>query len=110
MIAGLLLLATILFQGWQRQQSAPAKMAVTGNIRLEPYAIGAGWGYRVYVNDRRFINQDQVPALSGKHVFANRDEAMRVGNLVVEKIRHQELPYVTIAELQALQVSAAVKE
>lgn len=111
MIAGIVLLAAILFQGWQRQQPAPANgQRVADNIRLEPYEVDTGWGYRVYVNDRRFINQDQVPAVSGRHVFASKEEAIRVGELVVEKIKQQELPYVTIAELQALHVHAAIKE
>ena len=63
------------------------------------------YGYDIYVSGSVMVHQPSRPGLSGNTGFATEEDAMKVSELVVRKIRNNELPpTVTIEELQELGV------
>ncbi|SFV32815.1 DUF4907 domain-containing protein [Thermoflavifilum thermophilum] len=69
--------------------------------------VDSGWGYQIWINNRPFIYQNQIPAIPGHHVFHSRADAMRVGTRVAGKILQHEPPTITVAELQQLGIAEA---
>ncbi|MFI5171870.1 MAG: DUF4907 domain-containing protein [Chitinophagales bacterium] len=73
------------------------------NIEVKTFAIDNGWGYDIYVNNEKYIHQEHIPAINGLHVFKTKEDAIKVGNLMADKIRNKIIPpTITIDELNAL--------
>ena len=63
------------------------------------------FGYNIYLYNAVLIHQPSRPGLSGNAGFATEEDAMKVAELVIKKIRNNEMPpTVTIEELQELEV------
>jgi len=63
------------------------------------------FGYDIYLYDAILIHQPSRPGLSGNLGFATAEDAMKVAELVIRKIRNNEMPpTVTIQELKGLEV------
>ncbi len=74
-------------------------------IRTEVFRIDTGWGYRIYKNDRVFINQTQIPAINGYFLFTSAEKAQKTADFVADKMtKNIGLPRVTIAELDSIGV------
>lgn len=109
----ILLFLTLLLAGCGTQESRstePAADSVAGanssafNIRL--ITSGEGWGYQITQNESLIINQPMIPAVSGNHPFITKDEAQRVGELVVKKLNQgKRPPSVTLHELDSLEIT-----
>ena len=68
------------------------------------------FGYDIYVWGSVIIRQPSRPGLPGNAGFATEEDAMKVAELVIKKIRNNEMPpTVTIEELRALGVLSAEK-
>lgn len=73
-------------------------------LRLAPVQTQYGWGYQITINEKPFIHQDCIPAVPGYQPFRSKEDAMRVGELVIYKIRHQLSPAVNRRELDSLRI------
>lgn len=73
-------------------------------LRLAPVHTGSSWGYRILHNGRPVIYQVEIPAVAGHHPFSSKEEAMRVGNLVLHKLQHGQSPAVSLRELDSLHI------
>jgi len=63
------------------------------------------FGYDIYLYDAVLIHQPSRPGLSGNLGFATAEDAMKVAELVIKKIRNNEMPpTVTLQELKELKV------
>ena len=63
------------------------------------------FGYDIYVYDAVLVHQPSRPGLPGNAGFATAEEAMKVAELVIKKMRNNEMPpTVTIEELRELGV------
>jgi hypothetical protein len=71
-------------------------------IHAEPVQTVYGWGYNIMAGDKIHIKQEFMPAVPGKQGFKSAADAMMVGNLVVQKIIANQLPTITIHELDSL--------
>jgi len=61
------------------------------------------FGYDIYLYDAVLIHQLSRPGLPGNAGFATAEDAMKVAELVIKKIRNNEMPpTVTIQELREL--------
>jgi hypothetical protein len=61
------------------------------------------FGYQVYLEGHLFIHQPSVPGLPGNEGFKSREKTALVAELVIKKIRRNEMPpSVTMEELDAL--------
>jgi hypothetical protein len=83
-------------------RNAPQPPPVTAQVMQ----LDGGWGYKIEVNHRLYIYQDQIPCLPGKHLFPSRESAMAVAQMVKEKLIQGKSPAVTREELEQVMPSA----
>lgn len=76
-------------------------------VAVEPFEIHDGWGYRVNVDGHTYIYQDIIPGVPGNRVFRTRENALRVGNVVMEKLTHHKIPSVSQQELINMKITEA---
>lgn len=57
------------------------------------------WIYEIYDKGNLFIRQEYIPAVKGKQVFTSKNDAEKIGNLVVTKLAKDEFPVISIADL-----------
>ena len=63
------------------------------------------FGYDIYVYDAILIHQPSRPGVSGNLGFATEEDALKVAELVIIKMRNNEMPpTITMQELQELGV------
>lgn len=78
------------------------------NIQLQTFKTTNGWGYDIVKDDKVYIHQEIIPAIEGFKSFITKEEAEKVGNLVIQKIKQKKgggLPQVTNEEIDSLQIS-----
>ena len=78
------------------------------NIQLKTFKTTIGWGYDIVKDDKVYIHQEIIPAIEGFKSFITKEEAEKVGNLVIQKIKQKKgggLPQVTNEEIDSLQIS-----
>jgi hypothetical protein len=78
------------------------------NIQLQTFKTSSGWGYDIIKDDKVFIHQEIIPAIEGFKSFITKEEAEKVGKLVLQKIKNKEgggLPQITREEIDSLQIS-----
>ncbi len=68
-------------------------------------ALNGTFGYDVFVDGKLVIHQASIPAMPGNEGFTSREDAIKVAELVMYKIRKGEMPpTVTTDELRDLKV------
>jgi len=95
-----LLLATVAFFSCKRQPSHEGEVYV----ELKATQNAAGWGYEIYVDKKLYIKQDYIPAVGGGRAFATKEDALKIGTVVKNKLEHGQVPAMTVAELKQLKV------
>ena len=86
--------------------SAPATAAALP-IRhtIIPSSDGSGFGYDIYMDDKLYIHQPDIPAISGTQGFSTKEKAEQAARLVEDKIRNNiRPPAVSIEELDSIGV------
>jgi hypothetical protein len=71
-------------------------------LHAEAVKTTYGWGYNVLAGERIYIKQEFIPAVPGKQGFSSADEALRVGNLVIERISSGLQPTITVRDLDSM--------
>jgi hypothetical protein len=61
-------------------------------VECQPFQASGGWGYDIMVNGKSFIHQDRIPGMPGIKTFASREDALKVGHLMVEKLKEGAFP------------------
>jgi Domain of unknown function (DUF4907) len=69
--------------------------------------VKEGWGYELYVDNKLFIKQQNMPAVSGFHSFKSRQEALATANLVLQKMKAGKTPMVSIEDLHQLGINTS---
>lgn len=100
----LLLLAFAVFKTSQRSRSGKST-AMQDSIAVVPFQTAAGWGYAVNVGAHTYIYQDIIPAIPGRAAFQSREDALRVGNRVAEKLRKRQVPAISRNELEEMGIA-----
>jgi hypothetical protein len=63
------------------------------------------FGYAIFIDGQMYIEQKSIPAISGNAGFASKEDAEKVVQLVVRKIKMGEMPpKVSVQELEQLQI------
>jgi hypothetical protein len=57
------------------------------------------WGYEIYLNNKLFIRQTQIPCLEGERPFNSFKDAYLIGELIVSKINSRQSARITKQEL-----------
>ncbi|MBG9374857.1 DUF4907 domain-containing protein [Panacibacter sp. DH6] len=81
--------------------TAKDKTNMDDRLRINAIAVPAkkGWGYEIYVDNKLFIKQDHIPAISGNHSFAGKADAIKTANMVIAKMKEGKKPVLTTDEL-----------
>jgi len=103
--------AVHLSQKKARQESAKIKATnrkIAVKIQFRYFIIkaeGNTYGYSIYADGNLYIQQNTIPAVAGTRGFSDTVSAARTARLVIDKIKHGELPpAITIAELKKIGV------
>jgi hypothetical protein len=90
--------------GNQGQNNSSKSRKANGQIHVEVFKIDTlqAWGYEIVSGNKVFIHQETIPALEGKRTFASKDDALKVGNRVKEKLIEKQPPILTKEEVFAL--------
>ena len=107
-IVGIVLIAVIITTLVYHPVSPGSKTTGTSAIKESPivslkvYEVNNGWAYKVMVNNASFIVQEQIPGIAGQKAFQSKADAEKCGKLVVQKIKKQQFPALSKAELDSL--------
>ncbi|MDO6596628.1 DUF4907 domain-containing protein [Oceanihabitans sp. 2_MG-2023] len=90
---------TILFFYFQSVNS------VSNIVEESPYTLKVlskedFWIYEVYNKDNLFIRQEYIPAANGKQVFQSKEDAEKMGKVVIAKLAHDRFPVINLRDLQ----------
>ena len=72
---------------------------------LKPFQTSKGWGYNIFADGKVYIHQDIVPALPGNKGFRTQEDALTVGNKVLEHVKAGQGPGVTAEEIKAMGIT-----
>lgn len=74
-------------------------------IEVKTFNSAIGWGYDVYVNNKLFLHQPNVPAVPGNSGFETEAAAQKTGELTAFKLRQNiNPPSVSMEELDSIGV------
>jgi hypothetical protein len=82
-------------------------------VELKPIQTSKGWGYDILANGHVFIHQPMIPAVQGQFPFRTKEDALAVGQKVVDRIKEGKMPMVTpqeVVDLGVAPVSAAAQK
>ncbi|HEY9259173.1 DUF4907 domain-containing protein [Chitinophaga sp.] len=106
-VAGIVVIALAFF-AWRSSHNASQKGGSDMlAVAVEPFEIHNGWGYRVNVDGHTYIYQDIIPGVPGNRVFRSRENALRVGNVVMDKLTHHKIPSMSQQELINMKITEA---
>ncbi len=77
------------------------KQAASDLLPVELHAIklSDGWGYEVLVDNKVYIHQDCIPAISTYKRFKSEADALLIGNKVVAKIKEGKKPALSVQDI-----------
>jgi predicted signal transduction protein with EAL and GGDEF domain len=73
-------------------------------VQVRATQNAGGWGYEILTDGKVYIKQDFIPAIPGRHSFETKEQALLVGNKVLDKIEHKQMPVITFAELKQMNI------
>lgn len=68
--------------------------------RVVTFQVPGGWGYKIKIKGKVFINQPFIPVFPGKNPFPNKRSAKKVGTIVKEKLIHHQRPALTAEDIR----------
>lgn len=74
------------------------------DFSLESIKTPSGWGYVIKNNDKIIIKQSIIPVIQNIKSFESETEALKVGNLVLDKLKQQTSPTITKKDLILLSI------
>lgn len=72
------------------------------NYEVLVYEVNDGYGYTIKDKSKTLIRQDFVPAISGKKAFCNAKDALKVANIVKQRIMEEKTPTIALSDLKKL--------
>lgn len=74
-------------------------------IETSVFKTESGWGYEISIDDKIYIHQSYIPAVSGTKSFSTPEDADKVAKYVATRLQKElKLPSLTYAELDSLNV------
>ena len=80
--------------------------ACTGSspFKIESFKTKTGWGYTIATKDRILIKQSIIPVINETKSFTTEEDALKIGNLVIERLNNDLPPTVTKNDLILLKI------
>jgi hypothetical protein len=91
-------------------KSENSEQTKASNFSIQVYPIDslnlkAGFGYNILLDGALFIHQNTIPSIPGNTSFSSKENAEKVANLVLGKLKNNIMPpSVSSNELDSLQV------
>jgi hypothetical protein len=85
--------------------NAHQQHADSSRVEVYTFPTQQGFGYSIIVDHKEFIRQDCIPVIQGNKPFPTEVLAAQTGKLVAQKIRNNELPTLTLQELNNLGIT-----
>ncbi len=111
-LTGIILIVTIIATILHNSKSPGYTPAGTSNyikshsVSFKVFQIDdKGWGYEVYIDSNRFIYQDVIPGVSGIVRFKTKDDAVKCGKLVTDKLINKKNPAISGFEIDSLGIT-----
>lgn len=108
-LAAYLMALVILSTACQQKQIKHTEItAGLDSLAVVPFQLEhGGWGYKINVGAKTRIYQDIIPTIQGKHVFQTKEDAQKVGDLMMTKMRKTgtQFPVVSRQDLLDLQIA-----
>lgn len=73
-------------------------------FKAESFKTTSGWGYIIYKKNKIIIKQSIIPVINDTKSFSTKKDAVKVANLVVQKLKEHNLPTVTKNDLILLKI------
>lgn len=73
-------------------------------LNLESIKTSTGWGYVIKNNNRIIIKQSIIPVIPSQKSFETEQQALKVGNLVLQKLKDKTSPTITKKDLILLSI------
>jgi hypothetical protein len=73
-------------------------------FQLSVISVDSGFGYEILKNKQPFIRQTQIPAIQGSKVFKTEKDAKKIGELMVLKMKQNQIPNITELELDSCNI------
>ncbi|WP_299222232.1 DUF4907 domain-containing protein [uncultured Aquimarina sp.] len=63
------------------------------------------WYYEVYSDSKLIIKQETIPGVSGIQHFKSKEEARKIGTLVITKLKSGNMPMISLNELKKYDIT-----
>ncbi|AXT58106.1 DUF4907 domain-containing protein [Aquimarina sp. AD1] len=63
------------------------------------------WYYEVYLDSELIIKQETIPGVPGIQSFKSKEEAKKVGTLVITKLKSGTMPMISLNELKKYDIT-----
>ncbi|GAA3728011.1 hypothetical protein GCM10022422_07360 [Flavobacterium ginsengisoli] len=73
-------------------------------MRTASFKTSSGWGYTIAYKEKVLIKQSVIPVISDTKSFKTEDDALKVADLVKQKLKQNLSPTVTKNELILLKI------
>jgi len=67
---------------------------------VKAFETEQGWGYSIFENKKLIIKQVNIPAIQKQKSFKNERDALKIGFMVIEKLKQHKIPSLTNAEVK----------
>ena len=67
------------------------------------------WYYEIYYKDQLLIKQENIPSVKGAKKFKFKEDASKVGSLVIKKLEEGNAPTISFSELKKLNIHLGEK-
>jgi hypothetical protein len=105
LIAILMTIITLFILNSSKSDNHSAPLKKSNEYSLETFRInGGGWGYNIVLGDKIVIKQDIIPGIQNSVPFNNKEDAQKVGMLVLNKLKNHKRPTLKIQEIDSLKV------
>ena len=71
---------------------------------VKSFRINNGWGYTIAINNKIVIKQTVIPTVSKQVSFKTEGDALKVGNLVLKRIKQNLSPTIAKKDLILLEI------
>jgi hypothetical protein len=111
LFAGSFLLTLVILSTACQQKRVKQHTEITAgqdSLAVVPFQLEhGGWGYKINIGAKTHIYQDIIPTIQGRHIFQTKEDAEKVGDLMVKKMRQtgSGLPVISRQEMLDLKIA-----
>jgi hypothetical protein len=68
------------------------------------FKADGGWGYNILIKNKIIIHQEIIPAIEGNQKFESENDANKVAELVLLKLKSGKMPTISRSEIDSLKI------